>query len=461
MKTMRFLAAFAAAACLMMACDEKITPDDPTPGKDPSGQEQPVTVDDEVSVSPATVTFAGEGGTFRVAVTTNADDYTVSGAAEWLTVEKSGKELTLTAAANTVAEVRSCTLTVAAGTASTTVAVSQQAGSPYPGYIVSIAAELEYSGTMLYQFMKPKEENYGGWAYLGLVDEDQNTLALWIYTDLFKTEEEVELTTGTYTKGQDDYTTLSLYAKPLTYMAGGVMPMEDEDEPFYYGSYVVSATGETVCLVDGTIEVSRDGDIYTILVDMKGEDDNDYKYVHIGEVGINTEDATYPSEVEHIDVASTIYGAAAIYCGDAIGNGTTTLQLQLYSGDPENPAMTQFTFITESMEYAEDFDLSGDWATPENEADAYNPGAVVSGSMVELMPGFEMPMGTYIMYSWGDYLMGDGYNSLSLMKQDDGKYTLVGVIMSEDGDMVMFFGDDFTGIHDLEIPFFDGTQEED
>jgi hypothetical protein len=120
--------------------------------------------------------------------------------------------------------------------------------------------------------------------------------------------------------------------------------------------------------------------------------------------------------------------------------------------------MTQFTYITESMEYSENFDLSGTWATPDDEADAYNPGAVLNGALVEMMPGWEMPQGTYVMYTWGDYLIGDAYNSLSLTRQDDGKYTLIGLIMSQDGENVMFFGDDFTGIHDLEIPFIDGTQ---
>ena len=450
MKKFIIMAAIAAAAALV-ACQEKEDPDGPTPGPETK---------DEVSVSPATVAFEGEGGTFRVAVTTNVADYTVSGNPDWLTASKNGSELTLTAAANTVNEARSCNLTVTAGTATASIAVSQKAGSPYPGYVVCATASMEYGGTMLYQFLKPTEEDYGGWSTLVLTDEDNNSLVFWLYTDLFKSEEEVELTTGTYTKGADDYANLTLCAKKLTYMPGLIVGGEDDDDAYATGTYYVSAATEAETpLVDGTVEVSKEGNQYTIKADLKDAAGTAYKYVYVGEVPIDASGATYPSEHERIDVAATLYGAAGIYYGDAIGNGTTTLQVQLYSGDPENPAMTQFTFITESKEFSEEMDFTGMYATPsegENgeEPDYFAPGSIIPGYMQELFPGFSMPQGTYVMYSFEDILLGDAYNSLMLEKQSDGTYSIMGVIMSSTGDMVMFMN-----VPNIEIPIYDGTQQ--
>ena len=449
MKKMLILAAVAAAAALV-ACQEK---EDPTPGPGPEPETK-----DEVSVSPASVAFEGEGGTFRVAVTTNVADYTVSGNPDWLTVGKNGSELTLTAAANTVNEARNCSLTVTAGTASASISVSQKAGSPYPGFTVCKSATLEYGGVLLYQFMKPTEENYGGWGTLSMVDEDGNALSLWIYTELFMSEEEVALTPGTYVKGADDYVNLSLAAKVLTFMPG--VATGDEEDAYVAGCYYSSAaTEQDIPLVDGTILVSEEGDKTLIKVEMTDGAGNAYKYVYEGEVAIDAQSATYPSANERIDVAATLYGAAGIYYGDAIGNGTTTLQLQLYSGDPENPAMTQFTFITNSVGFSEDLDFSGVYTTPAEgedgtEPDPFAPGAVIPGYMQELFPGFSMPMGTYVMYSFEDIVLGDMYNSLILQKQDDGNYSLDAAIMSTAGDMILFFG-----IKDLAIPVYDGTEQ--
>ena len=442
MKKMRILAAAAAALACLWSCEDTLVDD----------------IIAEVSVSPASITFEAEGGTLKVAVNANVD-FDITSSPEWLKIEKNGKELSVTAEANTVNKPRTGEVALTAGTASAKLAVSQKAGSAYSGFISCTQAIFEYAGTMLYQFIKPTEEDYGGQGYIAIADEEGNGVAIWVYTELFASEEEVTLTPGTYVKGNDSYPTLC--GKVLTFAPGVLVTFgEDDEDPYIGGSYYMNGTTEQqIALVDGTVEVTAGNDgNYTIKADMLGADGVSYRYVYEGQIEINADGATYPSESDHIDVAATIYGAAAIYYGDAIGNGTTTLQLQLYSGDPQNPAMTQFTYITESMEYSENFDLSGTWATPDDEADAYNPGAVLNGALVEMMPGWEMPQGTYVMYTWGDYLIGDAYNSLSLTRQDDGKYTLIGLIMSQDGENVMFFGDDFTGIHDLEIPFIDGTQ---
>ena len=449
MKKMFFLAA-AAVACVV-ACNK---PDNPAPTPGPETK-------DEVTVSPTSVAFEADGGTLKVAVTTTVNDYTVSGNPDWLTVTKSGKEISLTAAQNTVNEARSATLTVTAGKATANISVSQKAGSPYAGFTVLKEAHMEYGGTMLYAFMKPTEEDYGGWATLALSDEEQNDLVLWIYTDLFMSAEEVELTTGTYVKGEDDYQGLSLAAKKITYMPG--LLVEDEEESYATGSYYTSAaTEQSIPLVDGTIEVSRDGDTYTIKVDMTDADGNAYKYIYEGELEIDTESATYPGAVEHIDVGSTVFAASCLYLGDVYENGTSNFMLYVYSGDENNPAQTVFEFNAPAVEFSEDLDLSGEYYTPvepeegEEPGDPYAAGTLVPGSLVELMPGFEMPMGTYVMYGFGDYLIADSFASLQLTKQEDGNYTLSGALMSAAGEMVMFMGSDFTGIHDLAIEIVDG-----
>ena len=440
MKTNKIVAALAVLATLW-ACQEKEDPIKPaTP---------------EVSVSPASVSFESDGGTFRVAVTTNVDTYTVTGNPDWLTVEQNGKEIVLTAAQNTVNEVRSCTLKVTADTASCDIAVSQKAGSPYSGFTVCKSATLEYGGIMLYQFMKPTEEDYGGWGTLSMMDEDGNSLGLWIYTDLFKSEEEVELTPGTYVKGNDDYLGLKLSAKKLTFMPGVNAGGDDDD--YIAGCFYTSvATGTGTPLVDGTILVGEDGGKTLVNVDMTDEAGNAYKFVYVGDVTIDASSATYPSENERIDVAATIFAADCYYMGDKYVNGTTNYILAIYSGDPDNPAVTNFEFNAPACEFSESIDLTGAYSTPDEEAGIapYSAGSIIPGELVELLPGFEFPMGTYIMYSFGDYLIGDAYDSLILSKAEDGTYAMMGVIMSNTGELVMFMG-----IEGLNIGIYDGRDD--
>ena len=452
-----FLLAAVAAVTCFAACNKPDNPE-PTPGPGPETK-------DEVSVSPASVAFESDGGTFRVAVTTNAADYTVSGNPDWLTVAKNGKELSLTAAQNTVNEARSCTLTVTAGKATASIAVSQKAGSPYAGFTVCNSARFEYAGTMLYQFLKPTEEDYGGQGYIELEDEEGNRLSIWVYTELFTSGEEVELTPGTYVKGADNYP-YALVAKKMTYAPGVVFSFSDEEEEEVQvgGSFFTSiTTEEAIPLTDGTVEViAGDNGALTVKVDMTGTDGKAYKYVFEGQVEIDTEGATYPGNSDRVDVAATLFGAECYYMGDVYGNGTSNFELYLYSGDPEEPAMTIYTFNAEAVDFSEEIDLSGEYYTPsegeegEEPADPFGAGMLIPGALVEVIPGFEMPQGTYIMYSFGDYLIADAFASLVLTKQEDGKYTLTSALMSTTGDMVMFMGEDFTGIHDLEIPIIDG-----
>ena len=452
MKKLSILAAIAAAAACLWACKADNDPKKPDDGKTVT----------EIMVSPASVTFEADGGTLRVALSAEVD-YTVEGTPSWLTIQQNGQEIALTAAANTVPETRNAVLTIKASSASCTLEVSQKPGSPYPGYTVVSEAKFEYAGTMLYMFGKPSEEDYGGQGYLYLNDEDGNSLGAWIYTDLFTAPEEVELSVGTYTKGADLYP-LGLCAKKLTYMPGSVYSMtdEDEEESFVAGTYYFSVAEKAdIPLVDGTIEVSAEGGVYTIKATMKDESGKEYKIVYIGKVDIDTEYATYPSENERIDVAANILEVLCEYKGDAYETDTNVYTLMIYSGeDMENSALTCFEFITDPEEFSEDMDLSGEYVfpgDPEEDPEAltlYSAGTLVPGSLVELVPGFSMPMGTYVMYSPGDYLVGDAYASLSLEKQSDGTYNMSASIMEEEpSDMVMFLNK--TG---LDITLLDATQ---
>lgn len=451
MKALKTLAVLAAVAAIW-ACNKDNNPTpDPKPTPDPE-------VHETISVSPLTVTFEAEGGTLRAAVTASAGDYTVTGNPEWLTISKNGAELTLTATANTEPQERTCDLVIKGNILTTTLPVTQKAGSPYPGYTVLKSATMEYGGTMLYQFMKPSEEDYGGWATLGLEDEDENYLVFWIYTDLFTCEEDVVLSAGTYVKGADDYLNLSLCAKKITYMAG--VMVEDDEESYATGSYfTVAATEQQIPLVDGTIEVvpaDAEGE-YLIKVDMIDAEGKAYKYVYTGVVTIDASGAVYPGGSDRIDVANTVFGADCYYLGDTYENGTSNFQLMIFSGDEENYATTIYEFNTSAVAFSEDIDLSGMYTTPVEEEgqSLYDAGTIVPGYIKEISEGFSFPFGTYIMYDYGDYLIGDAYDSLMLTKEQDGTYTInMGSIMSADGEFVMFMN--VTG---LSITIYDESGE--
>lgn len=87
--------------------------------------------EDEVSVNNQSVSFSADGGTKTVSINSNTD-WTVSGAASWLTVSptqgNNDGAIILKAAKNQNADSRDCILTVKAGDASTSIVVSQDGG---------------------------------------------------------------------------------------------------------------------------------------------------------------------------------------------------------------------------------------------------------------------------------------------------------------------------------------------
>ena len=356
-----------------------------------------------------------------------------------------------------VAEARNCNLTITAGTASCTLAVSQKAGSPYSGFTVCTEAKFEYSGTLLYQFLKPQEEDFGGQGYISLTDEEGNHLSIWVYTELFTSEEEVELSAGKYLKGKDAFPVL--YGKKYTWAPGVLMEGDEEDDSYVMGSFISDfATGQDIPLTNGTVDVTAENDgTMVILVSLLDANAKPYMFVYTGEVTIDTEGATYPTD--RVDVANTVFGAVCYYKGDVYENGTVQMALQLFSGDEQNPAITNFDFYMPAVEFSEDLDISGSYVTPDEEEGLapQTAGTLDFGVMVDY-GFFQYPSGAFITYTYGDYLIADGYASLMLTRQEDGKYTLTAALMSTEGDMVMFMGPDFTGLHDLEIPIMDVSQ---
>lgn len=445
---MKKFLSFAAMAALM-ACFVSC-------GSDDDEKDEPV-VKTEISVSPSSVTFEAEGGSLNLAVTTNAASYAVGEAPAWLKVQQNGKELVLTADENTVAEQRTATIKLQAQEASASISVTQKAGSPYRGFTVASSCVLEYSGTMLYQFLKPAEGYDGGQGSLVLTDEDGNQMGLWIYTELFESADQVNLTPGTYTKGADDYPNLKLVAKKLTYMIG-FNASDDPEDTYIMGCFYQDAATETMIpLVDGTIEVADD----VVKAEMMDAAGNEYKFVFMGKAEIDAEGATYPSGNERIDVASTIFKAECYYGGDKYENGTTTYTLMLYSGTEDNYATTTFEFVGTAAEYAEDLDLSGTYifaheaTEEEEELPEFSAGTLTPGSLLTF-GDFSFPQGTFIMYGFGDYTIADAFASLVLEKAEDGTYSMNSAIMSEAGEMVMFFG-----INGLQIPVIIDNFEED
>ena len=92
-----------------------------------------------LSVNPSTLNFGAADGNKDFTVTTNADDYIVSEACDWVTTSKSGNTVTVTVTANTGTE-RYCDISVSAGDQEKTLRVTQEAGevAPTTKYEVSI-----------------------------------------------------------------------------------------------------------------------------------------------------------------------------------------------------------------------------------------------------------------------------------------------------------------------------------
>ena len=166
-KTFKFMLAAAAACALVLSCEKPEVPqDDP---KDPT-QEQPETPGEEeeepapeptLEVSLTELAFEAAAGEATFTVTTN-QDWAAATEAAWITLDPaSGAASTeaatvkVTAAENTVTEVRTATVTVTAGELTKTITVTQAAAIPQPDgteanpYLVSDAATLKGMSDLL------------------------------------------------------------------------------------------------------------------------------------------------------------------------------------------------------------------------------------------------------------------------------------------------------------------------
>lgn len=372
----------------------------------------------DISASPATVTFEGDGGTINVAVTTSSETFTVETGADWLTYEVNGKEIALTATNNNTKAERSATVTLTDDHSSCKIEVAQQIGSPVAGYKALASASMDYAGTMMYMFSKPLTEDYGGMGFLAFEDMDGNAINIWIYTPLYLSAEEVELPEGEYTAGEDKI--LKYYAVPYTWVPGTESSFADEedDETMVFGSTITTITDEVILLVSGKM-VINDG---IITIDMKDAEGNEYKYAYDGDVEIITDNATYPSETE--DPTQNISQITCSYNG-LNESGALSMTLMIFAGeDRMNPNISMFNFYMPAAEFSETMDLSGTYMPAETEADKGKAGTVDLGYMVDL-DGFSFPMGSYIFFNNGEMWAADGSVVLMLEKKESGEYSIM------------------------------------
>ena len=416
--------AAAAALLAVFACKKNPAPSNTT---------------DSVTVTPATATFTGEGGSVKLAIETEASPITAESSDSWLTATVDGKELNLTASPNTEKAARNATVTVKAGSASATVSVSQDKASAYPGYIETKIGEVFYAGVLL-QKMTGKTKFNGGQANIMLASVDgRYTVNLDIFTECFESAEEVTLTTGTYKKGKDDISKMQIIGEAKTWVPGKIVVLDDdgEEEELQYGSFMVTAIGEveTVTqIIDGTVTISEKDGVYTIKTDLKDDAGADVKFYYEGPVKMNTEGAVYPVE-EGAD-PTDIVAVVCTYMGESVYNATNIgITLACEYSYP----MSLFSIYIDHTEPGdlEKSDLSGTYTST---AAPGRAGAADIGLMQDFGE-FSFPMGSYITYGLLNYFIPDDFVSLTLVKKESGKYIITGTMRNSEGEEFNFADD--------------------
>ncbi len=421
----------------MCACEEK---SDVTP---------------EISASPESVTFAGAGETKNIAVTCNVDDWSYSGQPEWITVVADGNSLALTASANpSFTEDRAGVLTLTAGNVSFPVELKQLKSSKYEGYSELSSCELVYGGSVYQMFMPDCE---GGSAYLYMMSADERIgVSMEFFTEEYLSAEEVQMPFGEIVKGEsfESFLGMDIQGTPMTYIAGGSYVLEDEEgeESFSGGSKITFTTGdvvEDVFVTDGKFTISENEDGTSLVkLDLKDADGNDYKYYYEGELEFDASEAMFPV-VGEVD-PTKIESITCTYNGDS-GFGTTALNLMMSA---ESEAVTSIDFYVPSTTF-DALDIAGVFSAPEGE----NSGEAMTldkGSLME-MEGFSFPMGSYIMFSFGNYFIADGASMLMITKDEGAEtYTVIANMQNTDeaheGYAIMAMG--------ATVEFIDGTAYE-
>lgn len=408
-----------AMAAMFSACEK--------PEVEGNGSDSP-----SITATPKSVTFSAEGEVKNVVVTCNQDDWSFTGAPEWLTVEKEGKgALKLTAGANATLEELTGTITLTAGDASFNIDVRQEKGSKYPGYAELASAEAIYMGTMYQNFGMPDCE--GGQATLILVSADERTtLSIEFFTEAYASEEEVYLPEGEYQKG-DSYSSFAqkdITGTPQTWMTGGsyVLSEDEGDETFFGGTRMTYITGDvedvTDCM-DGTFTISYNEDETVLVkVDFKDAEGNDLKYYYEGALEFDVSMAMYPTAGGADPTAVTMVMGSYVGASEKGGSVVTiTFVTEAYD-------MTQFKFCTPSESYAA-LDIAGSYTA----VDAWTGAA---GEMEAGSDGEFMPEGSYISIGFTDFYKIAAGSTLNVTKNDDGTYNFAAFVTTDDGKEYMY-----------------------
>ena len=448
----KYLAIAAAATAIIFAatsCDEKPQP-------------EPV-VETTLSVNPTSVTLQGAGETVKLAIETNAETVLCTPGADWIQASVSGKELTLTAAANPTEEPRNTEVTLTAGDKQAKVQVTQAAGSKYPGYTRATAEESTYLGYM-YQKLYDVEDGDGGSISINLASPDgRYSLHIEAFTTLFEAEEDVCLSPGTYTKGADDPAGAGFVCKAMTWVPGCAVVIEDEEgtEELPYGSWLTTTIGENITdakVTSGSFTVEEKDGGYLIKTDLTTEDGTAINFYYEGVLEIDSDGAIYPGEPERPEITSFVWGEIT-YMGEA-GENSTQLELTLYCDEEGNYPMISYTFYvpTVSFENLANTDLSGAYYVADGEESfPFDPGTVEIGTKMEI-EGFTFPMGSYVIYGMLDYMIPDGMVSLILARNEEGKYNVTGAMATADFSAFCMFMDETTYIP---FEYNDGTAYDD
>lgn len=410
-----------------------------------------------LSATPASVAIPAEGGNVNVVINTDASSFEYSGQAEWLEVTLDGKAMNLSAEANPDQTQRDCNISVTAGSRTISIPVTQEAASKYPGYdeVSALDAESSYYQGII-PIIGPADQE-GGQAFLYFTLDARTELTVELFTTMFASADEVELTPGTYTLGEDFASgSMAYVAEPMTFAPGLVLKLDDEEEAeiIPYGTYTVTTINDVETykeITGGTMTVSANDDgTVTVLMDFTDGDGTAVKYYYEGELELSASSASFPgTEILPTDVISasgTYYGANegyADYCN---------IELTLNTAGSPYPT----TFINFNIPYAAfaaDMDLSGTYSaidTPFSEA-GINKGAGME------MEGFSFATGSYIYLSLdmttvtAEYFVADGASTMTLTKNDDGTYDIAATLANAAGESYEY------DIKGMNIELYDGT----
>ena len=409
-----------------------------------------------LSATPASVTIPAEGGTVNVVINTDASSFEYSGQAEWLEVTLDGKAMNLSAEANPDQTQRDCNISVTAGSRTISIPVTQEAASKYPGYdeVSALGTESYYQGII--PFMGPADQE-GGQAFLYFTLDARTELTVELFTTMFASADEVELTPGTYTLGEDFASESMAYAaEPMTFVPGLVQERDDEEEveTIPYGTYTVTTINdvETYNVITGgtmTVSANDDGTV-TVLMDFTAGDGTALKYYYEGELELSSANASFPGveilPTDVISVSGTYNGANegyADYCN---------IELTLNTAGSPYPT----TFINFNIPYtafADDIDLSGTY----NAIDTPFSAAGINKGTTPAPGPFSFPTGTYVYLDLdmttftGEFFVADGASTMTLTKNDDGTYDIAATLANAAGESYEYV------IKGMNIELYDDT----